>query len=198
VGAVLEFQKTIQFCGDSFCDCEEGYLSTLSKLLDAKIVTKGKQGSSQEHAIITFNPNVDYTVFCWTEEHRIYHSQHDDLNMAVCETRKDTSEYHLIGSLYYEKLHDFQWAERRAYRDLYWFDKEVLSKSKSKIIHCFGFKNRFKFIHGYTLSKPISTIFNTQKNYVTKKKVFNHMDECENNLFAQLLFDIFTKELLSG
>ena len=43
---MLEFQKTIQFCGDSFCDCEEGYLSTLSKLLDAKIVTKGKQGAT--------------------------------------------------------------------------------------------------------------------------------------------------------
>lgn len=194
---MLDTQKTIQFCGDSFCTDKEGYLSTLSKLLNAKIVTKGKQGSSQEHAILTFNSDVDYTVFCWTEEHRIYHSQHDDLNMAICETMKDKSEYHLAGSIYYEKLHDFDWAKRRAYRDLYWFDREVLSRSNSKIIHCFGFKNRFNFTHGYTLSKPISSIFNTQKNYVTKKKVFNHMNQRDNDLFARLLYDIFTKELLS-
>jgi hypothetical protein len=195
---VLDIQKTIQFCGDSFCADEEGYLSTLSNLLNAKIVTKGEQGSSQEHAILTFNSDVDYTVFCWTEEHRIYHSQRDDLNMAICESMKDSSDYYLAGSIYYEKLHDFNWAERRAYRDLYWFDREVLSKSKSKIIHCFGFKNRFNFAHGYILSKPISSIFNTQKTFVTKKKVFNHMNERDNDLFAQLLFNIFTKELLCG
>ena len=195
MGAVLEFQKTIQFCGDSFCAEEKGYLSTLSKLLDAKIVTKGKAGASQEHAILTFNPNVDYTVFCWTEEHRIYNSQHGDFNMTTSEQMKEKSALHFAASFYYDNLHDIEWAERRAYRELYWFDREVLSKSNSKIIHCFGFKNRFKFIHGYTLSKPIINIF---QYHVSKKKVFNHMDECDNNLFAQLLFDIFTKELLSG
>ena len=65
----------INFCGDSFCEqaCEQSWTTHLANALDAKIVGLGRGGTAHERAFKTFSPSADYTVFCWTEPHRLYH-----------------------------------------------------------------------------------------------------------------------------
>ena len=57
--------KTINFCGDSYCKkaIPEAYTTILAKKLNAKIIGLGAAGSAYEHAIQSFDPSADYTVF---------------------------------------------------------------------------------------------------------------------------------------
>lgn len=186
---MLNIQKTIQFCGDSFCAHVDGYPTKLANLLNAKIVSLGKVGSAHEHAIQSFNPDLDYTVFCWTEANRIHSNRPSSMGQA--HQLKDKDIYYEALNLYFDHVHDKDWYDRRQVRDLYWFDHEVLSKSKSKIIHCFGFKNTYLFNNGTTLSKPISSLFRTGLRQRDGYK--NHLNTRDNDIFADILFKLFMK-----
>ena len=103
--------KTINFCGDSFCmnESEKSWCVILAKKLNAKIVGFGKGGTAHEHAINSLDLSADYTVFCWTDAHRLHHEKYA-LNMASVETfRNDV--YH-AAHLFYKHLHDFELFEK--------------------------------------------------------------------------------------
>ncbi len=189
-------RKTIQFCGDSFCAHVKGYPSKLAALLNANIVGLGKIGSAHEHAIQTFNTNIDYTVFCWTEANRIYSDRPSSMGQARQNKEKDI--YYTSLNLYFNYVHDTDWYDRRQIRDLYWFDHEVLNKSNSKIIHCFGFKHTYTFKNGFTLSKPISSLFSTGLRNRPEGSFRNHLNSADNEIFAHILFKKFTLPLLKG
>ena len=201
MGAVLDTQKTIQFCGDSFCESTKdgSYLTILSNKLNTKIECVGVAGAAYEHAIQSFNPNIDYTVFCWTEPQRLYHPIYA-INYATAKARQDEHIRHKAAHLYYEHVHNTTWFTDRQFRDLYWFDKEVLSKSNSKIIHCFGFENSYSFDNGYTMSKPIRQVFRIGLNMSVasgeQKGYYNHLTIEHNKLFADYLYKKFTDKLL--
>ena len=42
--------------------------------------------------------------------------------------------------VYYKYLHNWELAEERYVRELYWFDKTVLSNYKGKAVHLFCFE----------------------------------------------------------
>ena len=187
MGAVLEFQKTIQFCGDSFCGHIEGYPSKLANLLNAKIVGLGKPGTAHEYAINSFKPDVDYTFFTWSEAIRIYHPTRP-ITFREAENKKDISKFHNTAYNYYKYIMDFDYYTQRQMRDLYWFDNEVLSKSTSKIIHSFGFRITYSFTNGFNMPQALSTgLVPTYDNRL------NHLTTENNEKLAHYLFHKFTE-----
>jgi len=170
-----EIMKTINFCGDSFCQNEQvsaAWTVLLAYKLNASIVGWGKGGYAHEHAIQTFDDTADYTIFCWTEAHRIYVDKTYSTNLcnieAMCApdkldlssgvklrqpvpipipTKRDKATYAYYKYLYKPTLH-----HERQIRDLYWFDNVVLSKYKGVAIHLFCFQNTYTFTNGINVS----------------------------------------------
>ena len=68
----------------------------------------------------------------------------------------------------------------------------------SKIIHCFGFKHTYTFKNGFTLSKPISSLFSTGLRNRPEGSFRNHLNSADNEIFAHILFKKFTLLLLKG
>ena len=170
--------KTINFCGDSFCQKEHKSLAAWTKLLayklEAKIIGFGKGASAHEHAIQTFDNTADYTVFCWTDPYRLYVDKTYSTNLWTLEaminpdklglssavklrqptpTKIDKAAYTYYKYLYRPSLH-----EQRQIRDLYWFDNVVLSNYKGIAVHIFCFKYRinYKFQNGIYVSDILS------------------------------------------
>ncbi|MGB1932775.1 MAG: hypothetical protein ACPHL8_06960 [Flavobacteriales bacterium] len=184
---MLDIQKTIQFCGDSFCAHVNGYPSILANLLNAKIVGLGKSGTAHEQAIQSYQPDVDYTFFAWTEATRVHHPTRST-TFGESELKKDTSNFHDAVYNYYKYIMDFDYHTQRQIRDLYWFDKEVLSKSSSKIIHSFGFKITYTFENGLNLPQALSTGM-----VPTYDDNLNHLSDEKNKKLALYLFHKFTE-----
>ena len=57
--------------------------------------------------------------------------------------------------LYYMYLYEDDVSKERQVRDLYWFDNEVLSKYKGKIVHCWGFDVTYEFKNGIMYRAPL-------------------------------------------
>ena len=95
----------INFCGDSFCaDLSHlAWTSLVASQLGAQIIGYGKKGMAHEYAIQCFDPAADFTVFCWTEPHRIWHPTLP-LNMAHVEDQRDTSSTYKAAYVYYKFL----------------------------------------------------------------------------------------------
>ena len=149
----------INFCGDSFCAeaCSQSWTTQLATALNAKIVGLGGGGHAHERAIKTFDPSADYTVFCWTEPHRLYHPD-VPIGVGTCDHyKKAKKSNNLIAAayVYYKYLHNWELAEERYVRELYWFDKTVLSNYKGKVVHLFCFEFFYEFENGVTFSKPL-------------------------------------------
>lgn len=181
--------KTINFCGDSFCNnsSNKSWTTQLSELLDYKIIGLGKIGTSHEHAIQSFNSKADITVFCWTEPHRLWHTKYP-INMAVCDKYRKENSFYEVAYQFYKVLHETNHFIDRQYRDLYWFDHEVLSKYSGTIIHLWNFSKTYNFIHG-----------NTVKGTLTPPSVFfkepdteniNHLSIEENKLLSKKLYKL--------
>ena len=182
--------KTINFCGDSFCASPkpDSWVVRLSESLDTNIVGLGESGSAHEHAINSFDLSSDYTVFCWTEAHRLYHKEYA-LNMASVETFKSSSDneiYH-AAHLFYKYLHDFELFEKRQIRDLYWFDHEILKHYKGVCIHMWSFKHLYTFKYGTTIKHALSHL---KARDQTKGDTYNHLNTENNTLLANKLYNI--------
>lgn len=168
--------KTINFCGDSFipkAKRKDFWHLVLADMLNAKIIGFGLRGSAHEHAMRTFNPDADITVFVWTEHSRVYNKKIPFGNITSITERLKTStsadwykpfstgkpeKLDSLLKLYYMYLYEDDISKERQIRDLYWFDKEPLSKYSGKIIHLFSFDVTYKFKNGITYDTPLYNI----------------------------------------
>lgn len=179
---------TIKYCGDSFCTGQtaDSYCVQLASLLDVKIVGFGQVGTAHEHAIQSFDSNTTYTVFCWTEPHRLYHKQYA-LNMNSCEALRNQNSVYSTAYNYFKYLHNFDISIERQIRDLYWFDREILSKYKGQCVHLWSFNKTYDFIHGTTINTPLSTLAHRTP---LEKQTQNHLDSNSNRLLATKLYNL--------
>jgi hypothetical protein len=183
--------KTINFCGDSYCasNTEKSWITILSNLLGYKTIGRGKNGSAHEHAIQSFNPKADITVFCWTEPHRIYHPTYS-LNSTTARRNKNGNKVYAAAHAYYHFVHDWQHNKLRQMRELYWFDHEVLSKYSGKVVHCWGFENTYDWKHGTVYDDVFCEWSDPQGD----GKRINHFTIEENKLLANNLYKLLRNE----
>ncbi len=201
--------KTIQFCGDSFCASTDdtSYTVLLSEMLNASMIGRGRAGSAHEHAIRTFDPLADYTVFCWTDPQRLFLADEEiDINLTTATKyveqsglNNNTKNVAKAALAYFRyigyKPMQTAYNEQRQMRDLYWFDLEVLSKSNSKIIHYFNKKVTYQFKHGYQMPDTLHNDFSVP-SVKYNPNIHNHLSERDNKILADNLYNKFTDPLL--
>ena len=184
--------KTINFCGDSFCiytkNSDVAWTTLLASKLNTSIIGYGKSGAAHEHAIKTFDDTADYTVFCWTEPHRLYHVKYP---LSIVSAENDQHKHRIYGAanVYYKYLHNMDLAIERYNRDLYWFDSIVLSKYKGLAIHIPCFTTIYKFTNHININTPINKLRdNPGKMNVPKTlEIANHMTKQQNAMLADKL-----------
>ncbi len=210
---------TVNFCGDSFCASKSkfSWCYLLSKKINAKIIGLGKGGSAHEHAIKSFNPNANITIFCWTEPNRLYHKK-VTLNYREIEHRLKKSNPNRIyraAKIYYKYIHDFEYAIDRQYRDLYWFDHEHLANYKGKIIHFYCHNEekldnilinicriyfkvfptteriRYQFKNG--ISSPEILTYGKYIGENDEQTIFNHFTKEDNKKVAEYVYQLLQK-----
>jgi len=154
-------------------------------MLKLKRIGAGKNGSAHEHAILSFDPRADITVFCWTEPFRIYNKIYP-LNISEVQSSYDKHPVYRAGRDFYKYLFDKNYFIRRFERDLYWFDKEVLSRYEGLAIHLFSFKNSYyDFENGIEVKKFLRHVNPDDENVYA-----NHFTEEQNIKFAESIFDL--------
>ena len=178
----------INFCGDSFCrsTATHSWTTLLANKLDAHILGLGKSGTAHEHAFRTFDLDTDYTIFCWTEPHRLYHPTYA-INMAKCEDFKDSDPVYHTAYNYYRHIHNWDYMVQLQNREFYWFDNEVLSQYKGVAVHLYSFYiPKYKFKHGQDTRHSLS-------QYISDKEYANHMSEEHNKQLASYVYHKIVK-----
>ena len=195
--------QTINFCGDSFCQKESdnnyslSWTTLLADKLNASITGWGGSGSAPEHAIQTFDATVDYTVFCWTDPNRLYVNPDYSAIMGHL--------HHLIHQLgglhnniqkaayaYYKYLHNIPIAKQRYMRELYWFDKVILSKYKGIVVHISCFHTIYQFTNGINIPDLLyESPLSREGNH--KEQIANHLTIQENIELANKIYKVLNK-----
>ena len=101
--------KTIQFCGDSICadTCSNSWTTVLAGFLGATLIGKGRGGTAYENIFNTFNSNATYSVFCWTDAHRLHlHDIDYDINYATALADRKKSLHHAAALAYFKVLYN--------------------------------------------------------------------------------------------
>ena len=195
--------KTINFCGDSFCQKESdinnrslSWTTLLADKLNASILGWGGPGAAHEHVFRSYDEEADYTVFCWTDTNRLYVNPDYSAIMGHL--------HHLIHQLgglhnniqkaayaYYKYLHNIPIAKQRYMRELYWFDHAILSNYRGVAIHlpCFGIP--YVFTHGINIDTPL----NDMRSKDVKNELNNHFTEQENAMLADKLYNIIKQHM---
>ena len=186
--------KTINFCGDSFCQNEQvsaAWTKLLADKLNASIVGWGKGGYAHEHAIQTFDNTADYTIFCWTDPNRLYvNSEYTALIGDITEdirikggikNSRDKAAY-----AYYKYLHNIPIAKQRYIRELYWFDNTILNNYKGVAIHLPCFDIFYTFSNGINIDIPLDDM----RSKDLKNELMNHFTKQENIRLADKLYSI--------
>ena len=192
--------KTINFCGDSFCqlvpevaDRSFSWPILLANKLNASTIGWGNPGSAHEHAIQTFDNTADYTIFCWTDPNRLY--VNSEYSAMVGEL--DNHMYKLGGLhnniakaayAYYKYLHNIPVAKQRFKRELYWFDHAILSKYKGVAIHLPCFDIYYTFSNGINTDTPLEDM--RSKNAEWWQELANHFTKQENIRIADKIYNI--------
>jgi len=182
--------KTVNFCGDSFCadTSQYSWVTLLSNKLDATLLGTGKEGSAHEHAIQTFDPRSDITIFCWTEANRLYHPEYP-LNSESSITHRKKNVIYEAAYQFYQHIHNKAYCIERQKRDLYWFDKEILSNYKGIAICLWCFERTYYFKHAHNFELPPLTGI---KNKETEDNI-NHMNKQMNKLIAHKIYNFIRK-----
>lgn len=193
---------TIGFYGDSFC-CEtsnphsiaKGYDTYIEKLRthhDAKITNLGYGGSSVWDVILKqFDESdvPDISIFCWTDYNRLYDAKLRNITKGSIENKqwKDYSFKDLFfrkkinaAAEYFKYLHDYEKAGVEQKAALQYFDLNVLSKVKSKIIHMWSFKKTYNWKHGVEIETPLYNFVNKDANGF-ETWAANHIGGDKNN-----------------
>lgn len=180
----------INFCGDSFCRkaSNEGWPRILADRLDAEIVGLGRSGAALEHTFKSFDSTADYTVFCWTEAHRLYHPDYP-INLARAESEMKINKLYAAAYLYYKYLHDYEVAEAKYVRELFWFDRCILSEYSGKIVNLFSFQCLYEFENGITFFNPLNLRRDVPFAMDNTAEVANHFTVDQNKQLAEELYE---------
>ncbi len=186
--------KSINFCGDSYCNFDKKskvtWCAQLADKLDVEIIGTGWGGTAYEYAIKSFNPNADITVFCWTESNRLYHKDYIinyKSGARYFRTWKPHEMLSLMGEMFYRSLYNEKYFDELQYRSLYWFDHEVLAKYKGIIVHNFCFKNTYTFKNGIT--SPI--ILHSKHDPIEgDNHGMCHMSIEDNKMYAEYVYNL--------
>jgi len=193
-------QKQIGFFGDSFCARAEkhNWMGQLADHLDSKIVHTGVGGSSYWTTVIDYTKNfdryknLDYTVFCWTETHRIYHPK-GDFNHGS--SFNENNGRHKAAQMYIEHLQDYEKEDLEFQAVAYWLDNEFLKNVKGKIIHFYSFgQPQIEEWHKAEL-KDIKILY--QWTHGTQVDTTLYYISCNTDKFRQLLDKTFFKHIPS-
>ena len=190
--------KTINFCGDSFCqlvpeidDRSFSWPILLADKLNASIIGWGNPGAAHEHAIQTFDNTADYTIFCWTDPNRLYVNP----KYSAMVGELDKHMYNLGGLpsniakaayAYYKYLHNIPVAEQRYMRELYWFDHAILNNYKGVAIHLPCFDIYYTFSNGINTDTPLYAM----RSKDVKNELNNHFTKQENSGLADKIYNI--------
>jgi hypothetical protein len=180
---------TINFCGDSFCANidNKSWTYLVAQKLKATIIGRGEAGAAYEHAIKTFDPKADYTIFCWTHANRIYvKGKSFTPNIAI--NLKKASVIHGAAYIYFKYLHDEKLSKERQMHELYWFDHEVLSTYKGKCLHfrCFPGTTDYQFKHGTNYGIDLMNLYQNGQG----TSFPNHFTPADNEKFGQLVLTL--------
>lgn len=190
--------KTINFCGDSYCDyvdlntSKNSWCVQLAEKLDAKIIGGGKSATAYEHAIKSFEPSADYTVFCWTEAHRLYHKDYMCTYKNGVQHLRNYKRNELLSvcaEIFYRELYDDKYFDELQMRSLYWFDHEILSNYKGTVLHFWNFTKTYTFKHG--MEYP-DILYNYAKQYNSSDKL-NHMTLQQNEYVANKSYQLIRR-----
>jgi len=133
--------KTIGFFGDSFCAGREpeSWCVLLAKQLNARIVHWGEPGRSIWSTFINFNnfrsknDLPSFIIFCYTEPFRLYHPK----IILSANTQPlpgvDSNVYKALDQ-YWIHLHSYEKDILSYEYALKWFDHDIISSIKDKII----------------------------------------------------------------
>ena len=186
--------KTINFCGDSFCNfntkSKVSWCAQLADKLGVEVVGTGWGGTAYEYAIKSFKHDADITVFCWTDSSRLYHKDYIvnyKSGSRYYKTYKTHEMLSLLGEMFYRTLYNEKYFDELQYRTLYWFDREVLAKYKGIIVHNFCFKNTYTFTHGIT--SPI-ILQSNRDLYKGELHGMCHMTVDNNKMYADYVYNL--------
>ena len=189
---------TINFCGDSFCKsggnigkhADVAWTALLANKLNADIIGLGRSGTAHEHVFQSFNCQADYTVFCWTEPHRIWHPRYA-LNTASAAQHNKQEQIYAVADLYYKYLHDTNYAVQRFQRECYWFDHAILANYQGLCIHLDCFESIYTWTSGIAHTIPILNQLRTTPYQNSADEVANHFTRDQNTWLADELFKLF-------
>ena len=134
--------KTIGFFGDSFCASNqpESWCNILQQKLGAqRIRWFGEPGRSIWSVFFRFNELIaqdtvpDISIFCWTEPYRLYHQNLVLSANTIPKEGVDPNVYKALDN-YWKYLHSYEKDELAYEYALKYYDQNVLSKLKDKII----------------------------------------------------------------
>ena len=190
--------KTINFCGDSFCQLEPNvnnrslsWTTLLADKLNASIIGWGKPGAAHEHAFNCYDEQADYTIFCWTDPNRLYvNSEYSanigDLNDFVYQLGGLHDKLKKAAYAYYKYLHNISVAKQRFKRELYWFDHTILNNYKGVAVHLPCFDIWHVFTHGINTNTPLDAM----RSKDLKNELMNHFTKQENARLADKIYNI--------
>jgi hypothetical protein len=206
---------TINFCGDSFCACggprnhiwkkelvdkeaQFAWTTILAAKLGADIIGFGAAGTAHENCFKTYDDTADYTVFCWTEPHRLYHDNFG-ISMSTADKFKQDKKIYATAYLYYKYLHDVDLAIARFQRECYWFDHAILTNYKGKCIHLDCFANLYTWNVGIKHSLGILNDRRPLRDHPgdpdDDQCLPCHLTVKQNVELADELFDLFCKDI---
>ena len=190
--------KTINFCGDSFCQLEPkvsnrslSWTTLLADKLNTSIIGWGRPGVACEHVFKSYDEQADYTIFCWTDPNRLY--VNSEYSAMVGEL--DKHMYNLGGLhnniakaayAYYKYLHNIPVAKQRYIRELYWFDHAILSNYKGVTIHLPCFDIFYTFSNGINTNTPLDAM----RSKDVRNELNNHFTKQENARLADKIYNI--------
>lgn len=192
----------INFCGDSFCSkgVDFSWTTILANKLGANVLGLGISGIAHEHAIKSFDPSADITIFTWTDYERIYHKEYI-LNKTRAKKLSSVSEPHRICHEFYEQVHDYDLAKERQMRDMYWFDHAILSNYKGKAFHAYSrsklytFKNSIEYPHILTKISDVPYELTGTGDTDIDPNVANHFTKERNAQFAESMYKLISKNI---
>ena len=79
-------------------------------------------------------------------------------------------------------------------RDLYWFDREVLSKYKKPIVHLWCFGRNYAFINGKVLPGVLRNSF-SYTHHAEQSNFPNHMSPADNKKLSKIVLSMIEHQL---
>lgn len=192
----------IGFYGDSFCseisnlhsytNRYETYIKQVKDYYAAEITHLGVGGSSYWDVMLRQldkNNLPDVCIFVWTDPNRLYHPTIHSITSGSATSQKikhgfpGTTRYNTwkAAEQYYAYLHDTNKARAENISAFYFFDREVLPKLQTKILHMWSFESTYQWQTGVTIDTPMYSLISEKNKSFKFDFTPNHISGLEKN-----------------